>query len=139
MSGQSAERARGRGCPDIVSDIGHTEAIRSCDAQSGRAGKSSQLLLHIESGFCSALGEPGRYNDSRTRSFAVAFLQYVEYIVVGHNDADQIRRFREIGNAAITGDAHDLVVIRIYRIDRYTVLRSQNRGQKASAVTALRR
>ena len=140
VSGQTAERARGRGRPDIVPHVREPQAIRSGDAQARLLRERAHFLLQLEPRVRPALGESRGNDDRGTGLLPMAFLQHVEHLVERHHDADEIRRFRKIADAAVRAHAADLLVIRIHRVDAYAVLGFQHRVQQAPAVTsALRR
>ena len=137
VAGQAAQRARRSGRPDVVPDVGEAQAIGAGDAQAGLPRERADFFLQIEPRLDAAFGEAGGNDDRRAGLLRVTFLHHGEHLVVGHDDADQIRRFGQIGHAAIAFGAHDLVVIRIHGVDIHAVLALQHGFQKPPAVTAL--
>jgi hypothetical protein len=95
--------------------------------------------LQVFPGIGPALGEPGGDDDGRARLPAMAFLQDFEHLVVGNDDADEIRRFGQVGHGPISRHPHDFVVVRVDRVNPYAILRSQYGVEETSPVTALRR
>ena len=96
------------------------------------------MALQVTPVLHTTFGKPGRDDDSRAGASTVTLLQGVEHLVVGHNNAYQIRRFRESCDAGIGFRTHNLVIPWVHGVDAYPVLRFERCSQEAAAVLQTR-
>jgi hypothetical protein len=93
-------------------------------------------LLEVEARVGAALGEAGRNDDPGAGFFLVTLLEDAKDARVGHDDAHEVRRFGQLGDARVRAHAVDLLVVRIHRIDANAVFRLEDRVEQPAAVSA---
>ncbi len=132
--GQPGRPARGSGGPDIVFDIREPQAIGAADPHARGAGKFTQFPLQITPVVHAALGKTRRDHDRRSRPLAVALLEDIEHLVVGHHDGDHIGGLRQVRHARVGLLPHDFVVTRVHGINPHPIFGLERRGQKPPAI-----
>ena len=101
VSGESAQSARGRGCPDVVPDVRETQTIGPGNAQSRSSAECANLPFEFKPRLDPAFRKAGRNNNRRPGAFFMTFAEHAKHFIVGNDDADQVRCFREVADALV--------------------------------------
>ena len=90
---RSARRSTG---PDVVLQVGQSQAVRAAHPHLRFPGESTQLQLQLPPVVFASFGKPGRNHDGRPGAPGVALSQRIQHRVIRDHDAHHVRRLGQI-------------------------------------------
>lgn len=120
--------------PDAGHDVCDAKTVGAAYSEPGANCEPADFFLKTVAFFASALGEAGGdYHGSACACFG-ALLEYGEHLLVGDDDADEVRGFGKFGERGVAADVQDVLVAWVDGIDPDFVLCLKDGAEEAASV-----